>query len=200
MIERAAIDHIIKSDQARYSPCGSPVGNLLIIGTDSRLLALMFRNNKNECHLIERKIPQGVNHSISACHSYLDHYFKHAATGGNNGVLNQSITFEKKSSIFHISAHGVSLAVDCSLFTPRECMVYSKLIRVPFGSTISYGDLARRSGFPGGARFIGNTMAKNIFPIIIPCHRVIRHDGTMGNYSGGVHIKEHLLKFENIHL
>jgi methylated-DNA-[protein]-cysteine S-methyltransferase len=95
-----------------------------------------------------------------------------------------------------ISARRISLTIDCSLFTPHERRVYAQLLRVPFGLTISYGDLARRSAFPGGERFIGNAMAKNMVPIIIPCHRVIKSNGAIGNYSGGVHIKEYLLALE----
>jgi methylated-DNA-[protein]-cysteine S-methyltransferase len=49
---------------------------------------------------------------------------------------------------------------------------------------------------PGGGRFVGNAMAKNMFPVFIPCHRVIKSDGAMGYYSGGVHIKEFLLAHE----
>jgi len=67
---------------------------------------------------------------------------------------------------------------------------------VPFGRTLSYAELASRAGFAGGARFVGNCMAKNDFPVFIPCHRVIRSDGSVGNFSGGEGIKELLLGFE----
>jgi O-6-methylguanine DNA methyltransferase len=64
------------------------------------------------------------------------------------------------------------------------------------GTTVSYGELASMSGIPGGARFIGNCMAKNRFPVLIPCHRVIKSDGSIGNFSGGVEVKEFLLDHE----
>lgn len=85
---------------------------------------------------------------------------------------------------------------DLSPFTDRERAVYSALVTIPFGATVTYGALAAMSGIPRGARFVGNTMAKNIFPIFIPCHRVILATGAMGNYTGGVDIKESLLRHE----
>ncbi len=86
--------------------------------------------------------------------------------------------------------------IDLDAFTEGEKKVYKTLCAIPAGQTISYGELARLSGYPGGARFVGNTMAKNIFPIIIPCHRVIRSDGSPGNYSSGTELKEFLLRHE----
>ena len=86
--------------------------------------------------------------------------------------------------------------IDWSWCTESERSVYEALCRIPFGDTVSYGELAVLSGFPRGARFVGNTMAKNIIPVIIPCHRVICADGRIGNYSGGEWIKERLLSFE----
>jgi len=197
MIESAGIDHIIKSGQALYSTYESPVGKLLIIGTDSRLMSIVFSIKHTNRHPLEKKLIKGVNHSITACRSYLDYFFNRTSAEKKNALFKQSVRYEKRSSLLYITSRGGSLTIDCSLFTPNECMVYDQLIKVPFGSTVSYGDLARRSGFPGGARFIGNTMAKNMVPIIIPCHRVIRNDGSIGNYSGGIHIKEYLLNFEN---
>ncbi len=95
--------------------------------------------------------------------------------------------------------HGVRAPLpplDLTAYTERERAVYRALQKIPFGRTISYGDLARRAGFAAGARFAGNCMAKNDFPIFIPCHRVIRSDGGVGRFSGGAGIKELLLGHE----
>ncbi|GEM_PF-646510 len=89
-----------------------------------------------------------------------------------------------------------SIVLDMEGYTEKEVNVYMELIKVAEGEKISYGDLAAKSGIPQGARFIGNTMAKNRFPVIVPCHRVVKSDGSMGNFSGGVEIKEKLLKLE----
>ncbi|HOW81612.1 MAG TPA: methylated-DNA--[protein]-cysteine S-methyltransferase [Spirochaetota bacterium] len=88
------------------------------------------------------------------------------------------------------------LVFDFDGFTDREKEVYRTLLGIPWGKTISYRDLAARSGCPNGARFAGNTMAKNRFPVLVPCHRVIRSDGTLGRYSSGEHIKKKLLEME----
>lgn len=94
------------------------------------------------------------------------------------------------------SGHGERVKLDLEGYTEREVAVYRELVKIVSGDRISYKDLAVKSGIPGGARFIGNTMAKNRFPVIIPCHRVVKSDGSMGNFSGGVEIKEKLLRHE----
>lgn len=87
-------------------------------------------------------------------------------------------------------------ALDLGIFTVKESRVYKELIKVPFGKIISYEMLSERSGIPHGARFVGNAMAKNIFPVLIPCHRVIKSNGDIGNYSSGTDIKKFLLHHE----
>lgn len=86
--------------------------------------------------------------------------------------------------------------IDLTTYTDRERAVYSELLKIPFGETVSYGELARRVGIKHGGRFVGNAMAKNRFPIFIPCHRVVRAGGDIGNYSAGVSVKRFLLGHE----
>ncbi len=76
--------------------------------------------------------------------------------------------------------------------------VLTTLRNVTYGKTISYGELAKLSGCPRGARAIGTVMAKNPLPLIIPCHRVIKSDGSLGYFSGagGVHTKQKMLTLE----
>lgn len=69
-----------------------------------------------------------------------------------------------------------------SLFARR---VLRTLRKVPCGSTLSYGELARKAGSPGAARAVGGVMAANPLPILIPCHRVVPASGGLGGYSGG---------------
>ena len=70
------------------------------------------------------------------------------------------------------------------------------LENVPFGKLISYKELSGLSGIESGARFVGNVMSRNNFPIFIPCHRVIRSDGKIGGYSNLQEIKVKLVNFE----
>jgi methylated-DNA-[protein]-cysteine S-methyltransferase len=86
--------------------------------------------------------------------------------------------------------------LDLSGCTAFEKKVYQMLCRVPAGRVISYGELARRAGYPGAARAVGTAMKKNRLPIVVPCHRVICSDGSLGQYSQGVHWKRCLLKYE----
>ena len=70
------------------------------------------------------------------------------------------------------------------------------LLAVPAGSTVSYGELAEAAGFPRAARAVGSVMANNPIPIVIPCHRVIRSDGSLGRYGTDPRWKERLLEHE----
>jgi len=74
--------------------------------------------------------------------------------------------------------------------------VWARLEEVPIGSTITYGELARRAGFPGSARAVGGSMHRNPLPIVIPCHRVIGQDGSVTGYGLGRWRKRWLLERE----
>ena len=74
--------------------------------------------------------------------------------------------------------------------------VWDKLHQIPYGETWSYAKLARQIGHPRAVRAVGNAVGKNKFPIVVPCHRVIRSDGSVGGYSGGPKKKQRLLALE----
>lgn len=79
-----------------------------------------------------------------------------------------------------------------------ERAVYRETTKIPRGKTVSYGKIARRIGRPGAARAVGAALAKNPVPIIVPCHRVVRADGSPGGFSsrGGTATKKKLLLLE----
>ena len=83
-------------------------------------------------------------------------------------------------------------------FTRFQFDVYKNLLDVPFGKTVSYKELAEKSGNIKCYRAIGSAMRINPFPILIPCHRVIKLDMTIGGYSCGIEIKKLLLNFEKM--
>jgi methylated-DNA-[protein]-cysteine S-methyltransferase len=70
---------------------------------------------------------------------------------------------------------------------------------VPAGSTTTYGELASASGRPRAARAVGSVMANNPVPIVVPCHRVLASNGTLGGYGGGLDMKRLLLELEGVH-
>lgn len=86
------------------------------------------------------------------------------------------------------------LAMEGSAFQLR---VWQRLRAIPFGKTISYGELAERIGQPKAARAVGLANGSNPIPIVVPCHRVIGSDGNLTGYGGGLSIKEKLLSFES---
>lgn len=69
---------------------------------------------------------------------------------------------------------------------------------IPYGETVSYGEIAKRIGMPGATQAVGNALGANPVPIVVPCHRVIRSDGSMGWFTGGPHIKRALLRIEGV--
>jgi methylated-DNA-[protein]-cysteine S-methyltransferase len=80
--------------------------------------------------------------------------------------------------------------------TAFQQSVWSELQRIPYGTTISYRDLAQRIARPKAVRACGTANGANPIPIVIPCHRVIGANGTLVGYGGGLHIKRALLALE----
>jgi methylated-DNA-[protein]-cysteine S-methyltransferase len=80
--------------------------------------------------------------------------------------------------------------------TAFQRSVWRQLQEIPYGETISYGELARRVGNPKASRAVGSANGANPVPIVIPCHRVIAGDGTLGGFGGGLLTKQTLLTLE----
>jgi len=86
--------------------------------------------------------------------------------------------------------------LDFGSATRLQKAVYHATFRIPRGQTRSYRRIAETIGRPGASRFVGNTMAKNPFPVLIPCHRVIRSNGSLGRFGGGEDLKRAMLEIE----
>jgi len=80
--------------------------------------------------------------------------------------------------------------------TPFQRRVWSELLEIPHGETRSYKQIAGAIGVPRAPRAVGNAVGSNPVPIIVPCHRVLRSDGSLGGFGCGVEIKEKLLRLE----
>ena len=80
--------------------------------------------------------------------------------------------------------------------TPFQRRVWDALLEIPYGETRSYADIARHLAPPGVARAVGQANAANPIAIIVPCHRVVAADGSLGGYGGGLHRKRFLLDLE----
>ncbi len=146
----------------------SPVGALTLTG-DGEALSGVFMHE----HRHRPPLPAGAvrdDRAFPAARAQLDAYF-----AGD------------------LRAFDVPLAV---AGTPFQRAVWDALMAIPYGRTLSYGELARRLGRPGAARAVGLANGRNPVSIIVPCHRVIGAGGALTGYGGGVERKRWLLAHE----
>lgn len=101
--------------------------------------------------------------------------------------------FEGKRTIFN-------LELDFGAGSEFQQRVWKTLTEIPYGETMSYGQVAEAAGSPKGARACGNAVGANPFLIVVPCHRVIKGDGTIGGFSSGLDKKKILFGVEGIDL
>jgi methylated-DNA-[protein]-cysteine S-methyltransferase len=96
-----------------------------------------------------------------------------------------------------VDFHSVQISLDH--LTPFGRRIVAACRQIPFGETRSYGQLATISGSPGAARAVGQVMAKNRFPLVVPCHRVLASGGRLGGFSApeGLRMKRRLLTLES---
>lgn len=91
------------------------------------------------------------------------------------------------------------LALDWGDATGAYVKLQHALLRIPYAQVSTYAALAADAGLPGAARVAGTACAKNPLPIVVPCHRVVRADGQVGQYAGGADMKRYLLDLEARH-
>lgn len=155
----------------------TPLGAMLALGNDDGISMLDF---------VDRP---GLEKDITRRRTELSC----AVTPGTNTHL------DKLASEVKDYFAGLSLQFSVPLIpigTPFELSVWKALREIPAGQTRSYADLARRIGRPGSSRAVGRANGRNGIAIVIPCHRVIRSDGTLCGYGGGVWRKKWLLEHE----
>ena len=107
--------------------------------------------------------------------------------------------FKDIASQLHAYFNGELTAFDVPMNfsgTDFQCSVWRQLSFIPYGETISYGELARRVGNPNASRAVGLANGRNPISIIVPCHRVIGANGSLTGYSGGLERKSWLLEHE----
>jgi len=101
---------------------------------------------------------------------------------------------------FHLYFQGMLKQFSCKLDltsgTRFQQQVWRKLMTIPFGKTRSYQWVARSINRPKAFRAAGNANGRNPVPVIVPCHRVIRQNGSLGGFTGGTHLKQFLLDLE----
>ena len=80
--------------------------------------------------------------------------------------------------------------------TEFQTTIWTRLLEIPYGATVTYGDLAFEMGISGGSRAIGGAVGSNPVPILVPCHRVLGASGQLVGFAGGIDLKERLLELE----
>ena len=118
--------------------------------------------------------------------------------GGSDKGNGSDVTDEAFAQLFEYLEGGrkeFNLELDPN-GTPFQKDVWNALMKIPYGKTVSYSEIAKASGHPKALRAVGTAIGKNPIPVIIPCHRVIRSDGSIGGYALGIDLKIRLLRLE----
>jgi methylated-DNA-[protein]-cysteine S-methyltransferase len=152
-----------------YTTLTSPIGELLLVGDGAALHRLHMQNGRRRLPIAPRWVARAEPFADVALE--LDEYFAGDRT-----------------------EFQTPLAMNGN---PFELRVWHALREIPYGETISYGELARRIGQPGAARAVGVANARNPIAVIVPCHRVIGADGSLTGYGGGLERKRLLLDLES---
>ena len=173
LVERATTESAV---DVTYRVVDSPVGPLLLAATEAGVVRVAFAVEDHDRVLealgthVGSRILRGGNRLDPLAHE-LDDYFAGAR-------------------------RGFDVPVDLRLARGFRLSVLNHLTRIPYGATESYTEVASASGSPRAVRAVGSACATNPLPIVVPCHRVVRSDGSLGGYLGGLPAKEHLLGLE----
>lgn len=152
------------------------------------LIALDWHTQKTQALLAKLlakfKVKVAVMNSVALSHSI----------DADAKVLVETITQLKEYQAGQRQVFDIPL--DLSTGTPFQQKVWEALLKIPYGKTISYAQLANHIGQPTACRAVAQANGRNPLSLIIPCHRVIASDGKLGGYTGGVEIKQTLLDIE----
>ena len=167
-------EHVILT-QHYPSPCGD-----LILGSYEDRLCLcnwviekhQGRVDKRLQNLLNADYKEGKSDIIQEAARQLDEYFKRERTTFDIPILFTGTDFQKK--------------------------VWHKLLEIPYGQTLSYGEMAKRLDIPNAVRAVANANGANAISIFVPCHRVIGSDRSLTGYGGGLTAKKYLLEMESI--
>lgn len=152
-----------------YAYMDSPAGKLLVAGNKFELTRITFPNSKKKPYDPEpgwQEKPEILKNHLIE----LEEYFK-----------GQRKDFEMK-----LAPYGTKFQLD----------VLDVLLKIPYGHTMSYGEVAAEVGNPKASRAVGGAVGWNPLPIVIPCHRVIGSNGTLTGFGGGLDVKRILLDLE----
>jgi methylated-DNA-[protein]-cysteine S-methyltransferase len=153
-----------------YDLYESPYGRILLVACDEGLSGVYFDGQKYHPQL----------------EAAWRHDARHALLRQAKGELAEYFGGERKRFETALAPEG----------TPFQCTVWKAISTVDFGTTITYGELARRAGSPGSARAAGAATGRNPIGIVVPCHRIVGSNGSLTGYAGGLEKKRALLELE----
>jgi methylated-DNA-[protein]-cysteine S-methyltransferase len=160
-----------------YRTIATPIGELLLAGTERGLVRVAFpRQGHDE---VLASLAQTVSPRILRAPGRLDQASRQ---------LDEY--FDGRRTVF-------DLPLDFRLATGFRRTVLAHLPAIPYGRTESYAQVAAAAGSPKAVRAVGTACARNPLPVVVPCHRVVRSDGTAGGYAGGPDAKHVLLTLES---
>ncbi len=158
-------------------PYSSPCGELMLGSFDNRLCLCDWQSEKHRGYVDKRlkrilkaEFEEGISPVIEMAMAQLDEYFAMKRCYFDIPLLFIGSDFQKK--------------------------VWNNLLGIPYGKTISYGEMARNIGMPKAVRAVANANGANAISIFAPCHRVIGSNGTLTGYGGGLNAKKYLLQLE----
>lgn len=160
-----------------YRLVGSPVGDLLIAATERGLVRVAYQSEDHDRVL--QTLAERVSPRILLAPARLDDVAR------------------ELDEYFTGSRRGFDVPLDWRLSTGFRATVLHHLPDIGYGHTASYAAVAALAGNPRAVRAVGSACATNPLPVVVPCHRVVRSDGAMGGYLGGVEAKRTLLRLES---
>ncbi|MFQ6015532.1 MAG: methylated-DNA--[protein]-cysteine S-methyltransferase [Anaerolineae bacterium] len=164
-------------EKVYYCAVGSWLGKLYIASTEKGLCRIAFEGEEDEFF------------------QWLTRQF-----GSENLVEDESkngLASEQLKDYLAGGRREFALSVDLR-GTAFQKAVWGELMRIPYGVTVSYKEVAERIGKPAAIRAVGSANGANPIPIVIPCHRVVGSDGSLTGYSAGLEIKKALLRLEGV--
>jgi methylated-DNA-[protein]-cysteine S-methyltransferase len=160
-----------------YRTVDSPVGSLLLASTELGLVRVAYENEHHDAVL--QDLADRVSPRILQAPGRLDEIAR------------------ELEQYFAGRRHTFTTALDWRLSSGFRRTVLAHLSDIDYGHTATYADVARLAGNPKAVRAVGTACATNPLPVVVPCHRVVRSDGTLGGYLGGVDAKRTLLDLES---
>lgn len=159
-----------------YRTVDSPIGTLLLATTELGMLRVAF--DREGIDAVLEDLARDVSPRILRAPARLDRAARE---------LDQYFAGDRQA---------FDLPLDLRLSHGFRRTVLERLTHIEYGTTASYGDVAEAAGNPRAARAVGSACRTNPLPLIVPCHRVVRSDGSIGQYLGGVEAKRLLLSME----